>query len=357
MFDDNEKQFKKDPHGFILQPVYDAIIEPENQTTIGFLIGITPFGNLLDRLVPEGKDGIIGVLKDDCGNVMTFQLSSTKALFLGYEDLHEPEFNSYERVERNIEMYNERIEGVCTHDLYLYPSSSLRESYDTTKAAVFTSLVALSFFAVIGLFIFYDWTITQRQNKTITTALKTQAIVTSLFPEEVGRQLINDAQQSDRNAKDEAAFKKSSSSELHNNDNAALAQLYPEATVMFADLVGFTAWSSMRDPPQVFRLLETIYSSFDEIANRRRVFKVETVSCDEFSYARIRHRLSIRLSHLISLSPYMQIGDCYVAVCGLPQQRKNHHVVMARFAFDCYLALGPLLQKLELELGPDTAGE
>ena len=27
---------------------------------------------------------------------------------------------------------------------------------------------------------------------------------------------------------------------------------------------------------------------------------------------------------------------------------------MARFAFDCCQAIGPLLQKLELELGPDT---
>jgi class 3 adenylate cyclase len=50
-------------------------------------------------------------------------------------------------------------------------------------------------------------------------------------------------------------------------------------------------------------LLETVYP-FDEIAKRRRVFKVET------------------------------IGDCYVAVCGLPDPRKDHAVVMARFARD-----------------------
>jgi hypothetical protein len=37
------------------------------------------------------------------------------------------------------------------------------------------------------------------------------------------------------------------------------------------------AWSSVREPTQVFQLLETIYHAFDEIARRRRVFKVETV--------------------------------------------------------------------------------
>jgi len=58
------------------------------------------------------------------------------------------------------------------------------------------------------------------------------------------------------------------------------------STIMFADMAGFTSWSSTRDPLQVFTLLETIYHAFDTIAKRRRVFKVET------------------------------IGDCYVAVCG-----------------------------------------
>ena len=45
----------------------------------------------------------------------------------------------------------------------------------------------------------------------------------------------------------------------------------------FADLAGFTAWSSQRDPPQVFTLLETLYRSFDELAAKLKVFKVETI--------------------------------------------------------------------------------
>ena len=160
---------------------------------VGFLIAITPFGNLLDRLIPEGKDKVVAVLKDDCGNVMSFDLSSTKADFLGYEDLHEHEFDEYVHIEENIEMYPERIQGVCTHDLYLYPSSKLRDSYETNGPVIFTSLVAFSFLTVIGLFVLYDWTVTRRQNKTIVTALKTQAIVTSLFPEEMGKRMINEA--------------------------------------------------------------------------------------------------------------------------------------------------------------------
>lgn len=70
--------------------------------------------------------------------------------------------------------------------------------------------------------------------------------------------------------------------------------------------------------------LETLYSSFDNAAKRRRVFKVET------------------------------IGDCYVAVCGLPEPRKDHATVMARFATDCMVLVGKKLAYLQTTLGGDT---
>jgi hypothetical protein len=70
--------------------------------------------------------------------------------------------------------------------------------------------------------------------------------------------------------------------------SGAIADLYPAATVMYADIAGFTAWSSVRDPSQVFALLEVVYNAFDAIAKKRKVFKVET------------------------------IGDTYVCVAGVP---------------------------------------
>lgn len=103
-----------------------------------------------------------------------------------------------------------------------------------------------------------------------------------------------------------------------------IADLFPETTIIFADIAGFTAWSSTREPSQVFRLLETVYSEFDSIAKRRRVYKVEVV------------------------------GDCYVAVAGLPDARPDHAVVMAKFANDCLKRMHEVTHLLERELGPDT---
>jgi hypothetical protein len=56
-----------------------------------------------------------------------------------------------------------------------------------------------------------------------------------------------------------------------------IADLFPHCTVLFADISGFTAWSSEREPTQVFTLLQTIFQKFDHIARKRDVFKVETI--------------------------------------------------------------------------------
>lgn len=94
---------------------------------------------------------------------------------------------------------------------------------------------------------------------------------------------------------------------------------------LFVDIAGFTAWSSVREPAQVFTLLETLYGSFDQLASRRGVFKVET------------------------------IGDSYVAVAGLPEPRPDHAVVMVKFASDVREKTGDLVKRLSRALGPDTA--
>lgn len=70
---------------------------------------------------------------------------------------------------------------------------------------------------------------------------------------------------------------------------APIADLFENASVLFADIAGFTGWSSGRDPRHVFHLLETLFGAFDAIAIKRSVFKIET------------------------------IGDCYLAVTGLPK--------------------------------------
>jgi hypothetical protein len=217
----------------------------EDAEVVGFLVGVTVFSNLLDRLLPEGRDGIIGVLDDTCGNVMSFELSGGKAKFLGYEDLHELEFDEYERYEPNIEMYEETLkealkEGLCVHDLRMYPSSKLRETFSTNTPAIYTGVVVMAFFVTAVLLVVYDMMVKRRQTKTIKAAARTQAIVTSLFPKEIGKILIQEAIDDPTDSKENAWKKKNRDGEtglqsMIAGDGAAskpLADLFPEATIM-----------------------------------------------------------------------------------------------------------------------------
>jgi class 3 adenylate cyclase len=103
---------------------------------------------------------------------------------------------------------------------------------------------------------------------------------------------------------------------------SACCGLYPDATVCLLILRGFTSWSSVREPTQVFTLLETLYGAFDAIA------KSEVFS---------KRRSAIHMLPWWVFPP-----------------RKDHTVVMVRFASDCRDAMMIVTRKLEVTLGPDT---
>ena len=49
------------------------------------------------------------------------------------------------------------------------------------------------------------------------------------------------------------------------------------------------------------------------------------------------------------------VGDCYVAVTGLPRPQEAHATIMCRFADACNRRLADLLPSLVDKLGEDTA--
>ncbi|CAB9497323.1 cyclase soluble subunit alpha-3 [Seminavis robusta] len=164
----------------------------------------------------------------------------------------------------------------------------------------------------------------------VTKAAAEANIVSNLFPAAVRERMIQDASPESFAAKD--GFKNDgtsphTSSALSSDaifGSKPIAQLHPYTTVMCSDIVGFQAWASIRDPSQVFTLLETIFHAWDNIAKRRRVYKVETVA------------------------------DSYVAAAGLPHARSDHAVVMCRTAVECIHRMLKLCKVLERTLGPDT---
>jgi class 3 adenylate cyclase len=81
-----------------------------------------------------------------------------------------------------------------------------------------------------------------------------------------------------------------------------IADNFAEVTVLFGDLVGFTALSSRTSATEVVEMLNGLFSRFDDIAGELGVEKIKT------------------------------IGDCYMAVCGLPKTAPDHAQRMATMA-------------------------
>ncbi len=255
------------------------------------------------------------------------------------------------------------VEGddVCNYNIWVAPTAAVSELLGTdasddepNRQVIFTSVVATLFFVIISVFLVYDWLVERRQSVVVNIATKSSAIVENLFPAQVRDRMLQNMQKkgddqddggNDPNKPMDSVSKNvlpavaggvpgpvsvkqflTSESGMNNNlSSPPIADLFPNTTVLFADIAGFTAWSSQRDPPQVFTLLETLYRSFDVIAKKLKVFKVET------------------------------IGDCYMAVTGLPNPDDAHAVHMARFAYQCLVGMKELIRELEAMLGPGTS--
>ncbi|MDQ2694301.1 MAG: ion transporter [Pseudomonadota bacterium] len=86
--------------------------------------------------------------------------------------------------------------------------------------------------------------------------------------------------------------------------DSIIADSFPEASVLFGDLVGFTRLSSQVSPEALVAVLDDVFSRFDRLAEQYGVEKIKT------------------------------IGDAYMVVAGIPEPRPDHAEVLANMALD-----------------------
>jgi class 3 adenylate cyclase len=325
----------------VVVPVFESF--EAGAPIAGHLFAIVPWVVYFQEKRSTGTEPVIAVVTSSCGHAFTFEIHDHSPILLAESDIHDP---TYEDMAESGPL-GEYTQDSCHFTLTVYPTAEYEDSY-TSNNPLYYMLVVLAIFTCTSLaFLIFDHLVQKRQRTLVTTAQKQNALVSSLFPKSIQKKLMADLEeQIDLNdvAKGKPKWNKSGTAGLRSYLNAGgmpdemgpeassqsidrskpIADLFPETTIMFADIAGFTAWSSTREPSQVFTLLESIYHEFDVIAKRRRVFKVEVV------------------------------GDCYVAVCGLPDPRRDHAVVMAKFASECLSQMYNITRKLEVELGPDT---
>jgi adenylate cyclase len=83
-----------------------------------------------------------------------------------------------------------------------------------------------------------------------------------------------------------------------------IADKYDDASVLFADIAGYTKRASDTPPAELVRFLDRLYTEFDRLVDKHGLEKIKTS------------------------------GDSYMAVSGVPQPRADHLEALARFALD-----------------------
>jgi hypothetical protein len=126
------------------------------------------------------------------------------------------------------------VNDTCPFYLRLYPSETMEKDYKSKDPILFTICAVFIFAFVSAVFIVYDRLVEKRQKTVMTTALHTSAIVSSLFPSTVRGRLFETG--SDPIA-DEGAFQGGPVVSFGDKVvSRPIADLYPSATVMFADM-------------------------------------------------------------------------------------------------------------------------
>ena len=189
------------------------------------------------------------------------------------------------------------VPGQCSCTFLVTPTALYMQDHESS-IPIYLSLVMATIFGVMVLFFFiYDMHVQRRNTKMVDTAARTGALVSSIFPlSSVRERLLHlrdpanvhgDGDPKQDSTNDNAQGNESgaglslqptkthlktylakASDNPYNDSELILASkpiadLFTETTIMFADICGFTAWSSVREPSQVFTLLETVYQAFD----------------------------------------------------------------------------------------------
>lgn len=117
-------------------------------------------------------------------------------------------------------------------------------------------------------------------------------------------------------------------------NQGAIAERFEEVTILFSDIVDFTGLSARVSPTELVDLLNEIFSTFDQLADRYNLEKIKT------------------------------IGDAYMAVGGIPVPRSDHAEAIANMALDMQQAIGQFQRddgelfrlRIGVSTGPVVAG-
>jgi len=146
----------------------------------------------------------------------------------------------------------------CPYTFRVYPTQQMKGHYVTNRPAIYTASACIIMLLTSLIFVSYDCLVARRQRIVTASARRSDAIVSSLFPAPVKEKLYEhqdrsmkmqtDSQRHHRqrsivrSARAHLRFSENSSSHAVEDRVAEnveqIASLYPETTILFADIAG-----------------------------------------------------------------------------------------------------------------------
>jgi len=183
------------PFSVLMQPIFEDF--EKDSRLVGVLTAVLPWDHYLENILPKGVNVIVVVMEDTCGDSMTYAITGPEAEFIGYGDYHDPKYDDmqastlFSQLPHNFSSEYE----YCEYSLYFYPTESLEQEYRSMHPILYAGLVFFVFIVTAVVFCMYDLYVTTRQNKVMLAAAKSNAVVASLFPKNVRKALLAEAEE------------------------------------------------------------------------------------------------------------------------------------------------------------------
>ena len=250
--------YQGDPMSNVYMPIFDSF--KEDRVPVAVLISTFNWASFWQHVLPPTSKGVVVVLENGCDEGFTYEVVGKEVVLLGPGDQHDSKFD-YLRVTAdfsgNLNIADGTKSGLpltqdeCPVRISIFPSQKFEDTHTTSTPAVVTTVVALVLVFAVLMFLVYDYLVERRQRIVLGKALTTSALVSSLFPSKVANQLLKDEEDAAgarKNADNKKGYKQFFSADDKDNKEAKIdssffesrpiCDLYPDATILFADLAG-----------------------------------------------------------------------------------------------------------------------
>lgn len=211
------------------------------------------WASYFENILTDKSQPVRVVLENPCQGAFTYTIKGPDVVYDGPGNLAESFYDdmrvSFEldttQVVFERDILDLSLKTACGIVLHVYPTVAADENFNDEFPMYITITVASIFLFTVGVFIVYDCTVERRQRKVLDTAQRSTAIVSSIFPRRVRDQLMAAPVQGNATKLRSLvhANKRTSNELVHNEigklgSSGPIADLFAEATVMFADVEG-----------------------------------------------------------------------------------------------------------------------